>query len=196
MWSQNRQIFTNHMVECMTVFDTSVHTPDLFLPAPAAPSLSRAWRGQTPSGPPRRAPHLAPVPLWRFLHHHGDETAPDASLHHSSLASVGLLFAFQRINSWRNNRSEEEVSSDEDKRSESDERRRGRRPMPVKTQAQKIEIKPKISFLPLMVSLKLFFFLTPTFTLFWNSSHAKRHKFEIEQHLHTPQNPIYYCIYC
>lgn len=99
-----------------------MHTPDLCLPAPAALSLLRAWRGQTPSGPPRRALRLAPLPLWcLLLRPHGDGTAPDAWLHRSGLASVGLLFAFVKVNSWRCRRSEGEVSSVEDRRNESDE---------------------------------------------------------------------------
>lgn len=90
---------------------TSVHSPDPCLPAPAALSLSKAWTGQTPSDPPHRVPRLAPLPLWGPRLHRDDETAPDASLHHSGLVAVGLLFAFEQVNPWRCENSKEEVSS-------------------------------------------------------------------------------------
>lgn len=95
---------------------TSVHTRDPRLPAPAVLSSSRAWWGQTPSGPPRRALPPAPLPLWHPDCPHADETVPDASLHHTSLASVPLMFGMK---SWRCERSEEEVSSVGHKRRES-----------------------------------------------------------------------------
>ena len=93
------------------VFETSVHTPAPCLPAPVVLSLLMAWRGQRPLGPPHSAPHLAPHPPWCHLHHQGGETAPDASLHHSSLSTVALLFSSEWSNSRRRKRSEEEVSS-------------------------------------------------------------------------------------
>lgn len=120
-----RWLIKNRKCFMPPLFVTSVHTPDPCLPAPVAPSLSKAWRGQTPSDPPRRVPHLAPLPLWCPHCRHDDETALDASLHHSGLAAVGLLFAFEWIN-WRCWRSKDEVSSVKDKWSENDVRKRGR----------------------------------------------------------------------
>lgn len=159
------------------LFVTSVHTPDPCLPAPVAPSLSKAWRGQTPSDPPRQVPHLAPLPLWCPHCRHDDETALDASLHHSGLAAVGLLFAFEWIN-WRCWRSKDEVSSVKDKWSGKwCEKKR------------KVTDEQKIWFLYLTASWRLvfFLFLTSFCALLWNPSHQETIKINCSTYTHKPK---------